>query len=698
MAAAASDVVDAGAVLAEINEDFLCCAICLERYSDPKILPCQHTFCKKCLVQLAEKGVADTLMCPTCNRSVKVPINDLQSNFFMSSLLDKIPEKLVAGTPKVCEFCEENEVTSICVECQQYSCTPCTRVHKKTKTTKSHQVLSVDEYQETKNKKPFAVQSIQYCNVHTGNQLKYYCDTCQTPICMECTIIDHRVPEHKHRYIKEVADEYSDELKGKVRKLKVKADEAETSKMSAKAACDKLKTCCKEEEAKINKKTDEILEDLRRQIEVVKQKKERLVDELKTEYTARVKNMEIKVDELEMKHGNIVKFRPHPGRDDVRMLATNACQQNCSLDNVPKQLIKGDTATLMVTTRDKQGKQVIPRQVVEARVTKPDGSSDDIKVQDNNDGTHTMMVHGEIDGKYKVSVTIDNQPIPGTPAQFNVIKGLVKTIGKNGSGKGEYNLPVGVTVDKNGDIVTAERGNKRLQITDKDGNYKNIIKIEKCIPSGLCIFNGKYYMTDLDNAQVVISDMNGHVIKRFSENMKHPIRIVVRPADGMVYVSDWDLKIGDKTNKDGHLIRKYTKDGDYIKSFGGYGSEARQFKGPSFMAVDNHGLLFVGDYNNNRIQVYNTDDEYMYSFNCPGQDEGQIYGPRGIAIDKEGYVYVVNYNNKVQKFDRSGRFICRIDKDTDGLNSPSDVAVTDDVPCRVVVVDRNNHCVKIFAQ
>ncbi|XP_002736792.1 tripartite motif-containing protein 3-like, partial [Saccoglossus kowalevskii] len=694
MAAAASDVVDAGAVLAEINEDFLCCAICLERYSDPKILPCQHTFCKKCLVQLAEKGVADTLMCPTCNRSVKVPINDLQSNFFMSSLLDKIPEKLVAGTPKVCEFCEENEVTSICVECQQYSCTPCTRVHKKTKTTKSHQVLSVDEYQETKNKKPFAVQSIQYCNVHTGNQLKYYCDTCQTPICMECTIIDHRVPEHKHRYIKEVADEYSDELKGKVRKLKVKADEAETSKMSAKAACDKLKTCCKEEEAKINKKTDEILEDLRRQIEVVKQKKERLVDELKTEYTARVKNMEIKVDELEMKHGNIVstcsyletlvqhgnpgqilsakqvyqqridgliametkpqlipdviEFRPHPGRDDVRMLATNACQQNCSLDNVPKQLIKGDTATLMVTTRDKQGKQVIPRQVVEARVTKPDGSSDDIKVQDNNDGTHTMMVHGEIDGKYKVSVTIDNQPTPGTPAQIHVIKGLVKTIGKEGSGKGEYNKPVGVTIDRNGDIVTADRGNKRLQITDKDGNYKNITKIEKIIPVDVCIFNDKYYMVDYDNKQVVISDMNGHVIKEFSENMKHPQRIAVRPADGMVYVSDWNGLVYEKTNKHGHWIRKYTTNGDYIKSFGGYGSNPGQFKGPSFMAVDNQGLLFVGDYNNNRIQVFNTDDEYMYSFKCSGKGDGQIYAPRGIAIDNEGYVYVASSNNKLQ--------------------------------------------------
>ncbi|XP_077866645.1 tripartite motif-containing protein 3-like [Saccoglossus kowalevskii] len=743
MAEAASDVVDAGAVLAAINEDFLCCAICLERYSAPKILPCQHTFCKKCLVKLAEKRAPNALMCPTCNRSVGVPVRDLQSNFFMSSLLDKIPEKLEVVTPRVCEFCEENEVTSICVECRQYSCTPCTRVHKKTKTTKCHQVLSLREYQEAK-KKPFAVKPLQFCDVHTENQLKYYCDTCQTPICMECTIIDHRVPEHKHRYIKQVADEYIKELKVKVGKLKVKADEVETSKIFAKTTCQKLKSRCEEEEAKINKETDEILEDLRRQMEAVKQKKERLVDELKTEYTAKVKNMEIKVDDLEMKHGNIVstcsyletlvqhgspgqilsakqvyqqqinglitmetkspivpdaiEFKPHQGKETVGLLKVNVCPQNCSLDNIPKQLIKGDTATLIVTTRDNEGKQVVPSQVVKARVTKPDGSSDDIKVQDNNDGTHTLMVHGNIDGKYKVSVTIDNQPIPGTPAQINVIKGLVKTIGREGSGQGEYNTPRGVTVNKNGDIVTADYENKRLQITDKNGNHKNIMKIENCTPIDVCTFNDKYYMTDFTNKQVVISDMDGHVVKQFSEHMKDPLCIAIRPVDGMVYVSDWHGEVGDERDKDGHWIRKYTKNGDYIKSFGGYGNNPGQFKGPKYMAVDNQGILFVGDFDNDCIQVFNTNDEYIYSFKCSGHGEGQIYGPRGIAIDNEGYVYVADLNNKVQKFDRSGCFICRIDKDTDGLNRPSGIVLTDDVPCRIVVADKGNDCVKIFAQ
>ncbi|XP_077867797.1 tripartite motif-containing protein 3-like [Saccoglossus kowalevskii] len=470
MGTAASDAGGPSAVLEELNEDFLSCAICLERYSDPKILPCQHTFCKKCLVQLAEKRAPNTLMCPTCNRSVGVPVRDLQSNFFMSSLLDKVPEKPEAVSPQKCEFCDKNEVSSICVECEQYYCTTCIKVHNKSKVARSHKILSVKEYHEVNKKKPFAVQPLQYCDVHIENQLKYYCDTCQTPICIECTIIDHKIPKHSNRCIKEVADEYSDELKGKVRKLKVKADEAETSKMSAKAACEKLNACCKEEEEKINKKTDEILADLRRHMEVVEQKKKKLVEELKTEYTARVKNMEIKVDELEMKHGNIVstcsyletlvqhgnpgqilsakqvyqqrmdelitietkpeivpdlvEFKAHPGKDAIGMLATNACHQNCSVDNIPKQLIKGDTATLMVTTRDNQGKQVIPRQVVKARVTKPDGSYEDIKVQDNNDGTHTVMVHGEIYGEYKVSMTIDNQPIPGTPSLINVIEGF----------------------------------------------------------------------------------------------------------------------------------------------------------------------------------------------------------------------------------------------------------------------------------
>ena len=61
--------------LADNLEKQLECAVCLEQYKDPKVLPCLHTFCKTCLEGLLNKeSVVWKIVCPTCRADVEVSV------------------------------------------------------------------------------------------------------------------------------------------------------------------------------------------------------------------------------------------------------------------------------------------------------------------------------------------------------------------------------------------------------------------------------------------------------------------------------------------------------------------------------------------------------------------------------------------------------------------------------------------------
>ncbi|XP_070556578.1 tripartite motif-containing protein 2-like [Ptychodera flava] len=476
-----------------------------------------------------------------------------------------------------------------------------------------HEILTVEEYKKGKTRKKGATfKALEKCKVHLKNEVKFYCDTCRIPICIECTVIDHRIPDHSHRYLQEVADECNKELSVLVEKLKVKAREVDQSRAEVKDACKKVTEQCMVNKQKIRKQKDAL-------IDMIEKEERKLIERLDTDCSLQVKGLESDISDLELKYENLISTCSFT---EALMHHGNAAQlvsksQSCTVDNIPKCLLKGESINLQITTKDRSGKPVIPRQAVEVTLTKPDGSKTNLDVTDNRDGTHTVTANTDMDGKYQVVMTIEDHEVPGSPFE----NFCHQRIGENTGS----------------------------------------------------ISDDRYFMTDLNNEQVVVSDEDGKVITTFGQNeLKHPRGISISPLDGAVYVSDWDGKIGDKTDKEGHCIRKYTQDGQYIKSFGKYGKENGEFKGPFMMVHDKQGLLFVADCDNDRIQVFNADDQFLYKFGIPGKEDGQLYGPSGICLDSDRYVYVSDYYHRIQKFDSSGRFISRVDRKEDELKHPED--------------------------
>ncbi|XP_037663739.1 E3 ubiquitin-protein ligase SH3RF3 isoform X3 [Choloepus didactylus] len=90
-AVAAGEEMDESSLL-----DLLECSVCLERLdTTAKVLPCQHTFCRRCLESIVCSR--HELRCPECRILVGCGVDELPANILLVRLLDGIRQRPRAG-------------------------------------------------------------------------------------------------------------------------------------------------------------------------------------------------------------------------------------------------------------------------------------------------------------------------------------------------------------------------------------------------------------------------------------------------------------------------------------------------------------------------------------------------------------------------------------------------------------------------
>ncbi|XP_070571168.1 tripartite motif-containing protein 2-like [Ptychodera flava] len=731
MAAAASSV---GKVLDQIGEDFLSCVICFERYTNPKVLPCLHTYCEQCLLTLVEKqGV---LNCPTCKTSCPLPhggVQALKSNFFIAGLIEDFQARAKGDEKPAakCDSCQESDAVMRCVECAQHLCQPCVKIHKNIAVTRSHQVLPIGEFAESKSTyTPNMTNKAVYCDVHPDKEVRFYCDTCQVPVCSDCTIVNHRIPQHVHRDLNTAADEYLGYLERMLSQLELKEHKAQKSK----AASMEARTVLQKKDEEAGKQLSLRLQKAMQQLTY---DEKRLTAELKKLYDLQMKAINISEIEKELEsisvtsnylknlmshenaaqvlstkpvidrhitkllssksappfQPNIVSFRPceEDVQGKVGQLISKVSYSNSTVENIPKQLLKGEVFDLLITTRDSRGKQATTSGKINVTVIKPDGSIEDMKVHDNKDGTYRITSRTEMHGNYTIIATVDDEPIMGTPVEIPVIKGFVKVFGGRGSQKGKFLNPLGVSINKDGDMVTADHGNNRLQVLDTDGNCKKVIEYthfkNSFKPTDVAVsdVNHLYYSLDDGNNQVVVSDMDGNLIDIFGQGkLTTPKYIAIHPLTMDVYVAD-PVRLSEK-------IKIFANDGSYIKSF--------QMKGMlsilSSIAIRSSGIVLAVDCNTlfgGYIQMFEEGGKYLSRFGTTSATGDRRMDDRGITVYNE-YVYVCD-NDSIIKYDLHGNLLATIGI-REGLKYPASLAVIGGEPLKIVVVDMENCCLKIL--
>src|SRR5262249_28137800 len=78
-----------------------------------------------------------------------------------------------------------------------------------------------------------------------------------------------------------------------------------------------------------------------------------------------------------------------------------------------------------------------------------------------------------------------------------------------------------------------------------------------------------------------------------------------------------------------------SKDGKIAKRWGRNGTGPGEFDQPHTLAMDSRGRLFVGDRNNNRIQIFDQEGKFLDEWK-------QFSRPSGIFIDKQDVIYVTD--------------------------------------------------------
>ena len=205
----------------EVDEN-LTCSLCLEAFTNPKVLPCLHSYCHDCIVNLTKSAESNTINCPDCQLVVEVDentISKLPSNFFLNNQLATI--SLTNDKPiskkVLCDSCDrEDTAESRCDECGIYLCHFCTEFHERSRSFKHHELLTVEELKSNPGQ-PTIAEKVR-CFKHKKEIIQLFCKTCQTTTCRSCIITDHR--QHEYAFVEEVAVEEKQHLQQSLDEVK----------------------------------------------------------------------------------------------------------------------------------------------------------------------------------------------------------------------------------------------------------------------------------------------------------------------------------------------------------------------------------------------------------------------------------------------------------------------------------------------
>ena len=665
------------------------------------MLSCCHSICTQCIQSIiTEDTGAKILSCPFCHQTTPVPkdgVDSLPRNLHLINKQVDTLRKITSNPPPPCDSCSEDISVAYCTECKDLLCKECWNAHQRVRSSRTHSSFTLEEARTMSQDK--LIQLIpsftHICQDHSDQQLKYYCQECIIPVCIECTIINHK--DHPVTEVSKQIDSNKATVHESIQGFQVAQQQlkkvlisGEEIKEKIKARKNEIDTIIRQNFATLQKLLHEREEAfLAQSSEVANAKEARLslqlegihhlldtmtyceslvtsavgeyndVELVSVAHTLQTRakqlqqefsktslevcesptiSVDINTDELATKIANV----------DITF---NEISPNNTTAVVPLSVHIEKELNVKVISRDSKGKELSKGgALVSGRFVPVEkkGRPIEAKCTDCGDGTYLVSLTQHQLGQHKLSLTIKDQSIQGSPFNISVVATRDYTILKNPvqtiTG---VNNACFIAFSNNGDMFVTSYSNHCIYVYDSSGRKKTTIGSKGTGPL----------------------------------QFTHPIGIAIN--GDIMYVAEFG----------GHRVHKLSLGGKYLGTFGSKGSGKRQFNGPYAICIGPDGRIYVTDYSNNRIQVFHQDERFSHNIDSNVLGNKKFSSPFGLCFDHLGHLHMTcDRSNIVTAFTPEGQYIRQYGQSH--LNGPCGIAI--DSAGNSLVVNNSGHSLSIF--
>ena len=730
---------DIQTLLHNLHEE-VSCSVCITKFTDPKQLPCLHSFCLHCLQRIQQtSGIRETISCPECRQNFRIPgdgdLNALPTNFRIDSLLDVLAIKECNTSGVKCGNCDKrNGESYYCFQCCSFWCDDCISLHNGIRAYKEHHALALKDFQDQDFEN--ILKRPAFCGKpgHERKELEFFCNVCGVVICTTCALTDHE--GHAKKPLESAANE---------RKLRVKAA-IESQQRRAQKKMNKIaqlnENCVKvlEEAARVKSDVQQFVDSI---FAVIEAKRMKIFDDVENNMKESLERLGMQRQEIEQQvkmHETTIEkskillkrstsaqvmqpnefldklFQEEGDQDDAAdrdgasftvfvfennqqlfnrvnfehigcfksFLTKTSKQQSQAEGRGIREAIVGLKAQIVVTTRNAQGEQCYEeRDCVTVEITNGQGHDCATKaqVQDNKDGTYKISYFAKETGACQASVNVNGEHVRGSPFEVQVKPRQFRPVlsfGQLGSSAGMFSGPWGIAVNEKDEIAVTEIGSHRIQVFSSNGTH-----IRSFCRNGdqQGEFNRPAGIA-FHNDNIIVVDNSNHRVQLFSGQGEYLGQFGGEGNLDHQLKCPLGLSIDSEGNiivadRDNKLIKIFSLDGQFLRKIGTEGSFIEPFHG-----IQHENYLVVSDYGDHCVKVFNRDGKFLYKFGKRGEGNGEFNLPYSLSVNKAGQLLVCDSGNqRIQVFELSGKFVTKFGthgSKTGEFNRPVSTAVLSD--------------------